>query len=1780
MTKEISIKINGLFSTDQDYHAEQQSDGVYLKKAGRVICSKIQHMLDNDGSLAVYQRNINDKIKWICYDFDIIKSQLEGNNRHLAELELKSAVTKFCNFLDKKEISYLIEYSGNRGIHIWITFQNETPFKTGYEITGLILEHAELNYNSDLIAIDLFPHSSKITNSVGSCVKLPLSKHKKSNAYSFFLDSVHDLNEIKKISTLDPVFISKQQAILDMHNSITLELIEKTFNVFLSQNNSYYYEERIKEVVVSNLNMESLLQHWESEPPLKKLKEGILNGTLNNQERKLLVGLLINVVGENSKNIGRAILTKIFEKQKNYDANITQKAMHSLSSFYFPSKEQIEDILKERFSTELNNISFLNCIFSNVISYDQGYFDFCITDVEIARNAEMKYLIQNDEAQSRKVFNELYSIKSNEYLVHVNKFIENFDQRNVKYYNHERKENEKVRNLISLECMERITTSMVLKQIHHFFDLPNSNSTHGYQVRKGFQDGYIFEPWLYLWIKFLSNISTAITNVEYSEYYIIKTDVTSFYDQIDHDKLKRILLESSPLDNIKSKLSTLDNKSLANYKKLISICLNIAKQTVASDKGLPQGPAYARFFAELYLADIDNKFDKLLNNDSIVLYQRYVDDIFIVCKNENEAKIQLEYLTQEVSHLGLELKRSKTLIKKVKDFSPDYDKYRSQSKYSVDRISSKYPTATDEEKSYAIDEFINLILSDSKQEDYSFIFSHLKGVQEVEPFKNNEIPGILESGVGRGSLYRNLFTHILENESLWHFLIEAKCFNSLQSEVLTSTIINFIEEGKSSHNKFIELMNNIIGKLTATKMVEEHLLHMNLLMGLVVDYEKLNANTIIDIISVFPSKLNIETTERLLDYINTELNSMHDKYKFINIMYAITHTNRISKVELTRLSSIFYSYLSLHMNKNEFTKKDELIKETLTYTVKYHYLVSLFSLSKTNSSHELLVSMWKYCACLFNNFNFHINEKIDYNWLHKIICLDMDPRKLYLLLSAIIDGDIFRGTLDNKSVFKTYHTLLLVLLSDKLPELEIDNIDALLNKIKCKSKFYEWIIDREHTEFLPSTREWFDNNIIYNNTIMLKRDNQVLIRKPHEFFTGKTVNTSSEDDYSELIETYNIRELDSLKNIVSNMNLEKFVEFLTNELSRCNANGYPNIFSNSRLLKVDSLEPFTVELYAPLYFICEERNKSVNVKNYSKDRFIELMFGKYAEATNQQSVEIYEKYISKLPADIDVGIFLKYLSRQFKEFHEIDDSNSSILIDLSVASALYCCLEEKYNAIDCFDKFADFYFPSDNTECDLHVFSVNSVQYISDSSPENLIKTIIDSIIITKSEANPFLILNIEDGIVDYLNALRKIISREESACNLNTGSFEKCQIKLNQIRQLAELGNGDKFNYSEVKIINVISGSIDNLSHANSHHINTASHKYQSKSQGILYLIALPSSLSKAFDYIESKRKKLTTLVTMTYIPYQINKVDITKLDRFEDAVSVIEAHNAIPYRAAYELLIQWLSTFPERFRDTFVLIIAAHQYMTLDEINGFCNVVLNSINNKENAMILKKVEDYNGTIRCFHTNNELSRKLERLDPNNIDTNRSEDICIIADVIISGSQVCKAMEFYLTETGENNCYFEPESKGAIKDKLLKMSKIKICCVLYTEDAIQKITSVLKSLMPKLDTIEVIYGREINGDAYFETTTKIGNTDKMRILELLSNEDECQVIYSYLSHPLIKSRDFRKCYMLSVDKINKMNLVSRYQSLPKKCFNFLYLGLKTNSKIHPMNRVLEQNDFQ
>ena len=109
----------------------------------------------------------------------------------------------------------------------------------------------------------------------------------------------------------------------------------------------------------------------------------------------------------------------------------------------------------------------------------------------------------------------------------------------------------------------------------------------------------------------ISQISNLI--LDGSPKYIIRADVESFYESIDHRKMLDIL-HSSP------KLSVTPKRILTNLIKDYSAI-------VGEVKGLPRGVGLSSYLSEVFLCDID---DQLKYLKDAVYYSRYVDDIFIV----------------------------------------------------------------------------------------------------------------------------------------------------------------------------------------------------------------------------------------------------------------------------------------------------------------------------------------------------------------------------------------------------------------------------------------------------------------------------------------------------------------------------------------------------------------------------------------------------------------------------------------------------------------------------------------------------------------------------------------------------------------------------------------------------------------------------------------------------------------------------------------------------------------------------------------------------------------------------------------------------------------------------------------------------------------------------------------------------------------------------------------------------------------------------------------------
>lgn len=148
-------------------------------------------------------------------------------------------------------------------------------------------------------------------------------------------------------------------------------------------------------------------------------------------------------------------------------------------------------------------------------------------------------------------------------------------------------------------------------------------------------------------------------------YYLLKLDISQFFDSIDHNILKQ-------------KLST-----RIKDKEALDIINTIIDST---DKGLPIGSTTSQLFAIFYLDNIDKYIKEVLK---IKRYIRYQDDMILFSNSKNYLKYCLDVISYELEKLGLKLNHKTKIYKSNENIN--FIGVRKNKKYSnISRTRRKY----------------------------------------------------------------------------------------------------------------------------------------------------------------------------------------------------------------------------------------------------------------------------------------------------------------------------------------------------------------------------------------------------------------------------------------------------------------------------------------------------------------------------------------------------------------------------------------------------------------------------------------------------------------------------------------------------------------------------------------------------------------------------------------------------------------------------------------------------------------------------------------------------------------------------------------------------------------------------------------------------------------------------------------------------------------------------------------------------------------------------------
>lgn len=115
-------------------------------------------------------------------------------------------------------------------------------------------------------------------------------------------------------------------------------------------------------------------------------------------------------------------------------------------------------------------------------------------------------------------------------------------------------------------------------------------------------------------------------------FYIIRTDVSSFFESIPQDQLKHIIIDNTLLSH-KSKVFVI--AILNEYETEKAKLAGNERDGMKTGCGVPRGIGISSLLSEIYMRDLDNSIKK---RPEVIFYVRYVDDIFMLLANLPQGK--------------------------------------------------------------------------------------------------------------------------------------------------------------------------------------------------------------------------------------------------------------------------------------------------------------------------------------------------------------------------------------------------------------------------------------------------------------------------------------------------------------------------------------------------------------------------------------------------------------------------------------------------------------------------------------------------------------------------------------------------------------------------------------------------------------------------------------------------------------------------------------------------------------------------------------------------------------------------------------------------------------------------------------------------------------------------------------------------------------------------------------------------------------------------------------
>lgn len=815
--KEISAHLYQYFVTNTYAMAVQMKDGKYATKYLPVSEFLIEEMLNQKGSIGCYQQCYkSDMLKWICFDFDCP----EKDNPDLQFL-YDNNVKPLLSILEEYGINYLTEFSGRRGIHVWVIFSHLIKKEKAFQILSFfknkLLEQIGEFKKANL---DSFPatNSSK-GNIVGKQVKIPLSCHKSGGRSWLFSGDYKKPNLDEEI-----VFLTEQLEILSKYKTNEYQLVCEKIGI---KDNDFIVRFKYKKYEIVQeltLSISESIELLSETKVYSSIFQRLTQGHALRNDWLVVMGTFAPLKD------GGDFVSELYSIFPNYDSEKTDINIKKYRDSYYPATfeylYQIYGIEMEEFiNKDDTGFSYLLkrkgispvVDDSNVFVREKKDDGINIFDTV---NKEKKYLLENDEIINITIWNDLNSIKTRD-LFRLEKIIDKLlgtEEYSFEWeplaYSYKRKENEnKERTLISLGALDRVLTSQVAlilqKRLKSFWN------SYSYNVSFGSRED-IFYNWYSSWGEYINQIKTFIEVPFMEEYEVFVIDLKGFYDHVDFLSVYSVF--ETELGREEKHLL----KFLIDYNDIL-----MRNHFNNKRQGVPQGPAYARIIAEMYL---DKVLSIILSECKKMNYHlyRYVDDIIVFIEPENDGRIIFDLLCNKLISYGLPINEEKTqwfgTIKCCSDEQKRKILRKDKFTYDLQDAGYKgYVTIAERNKDVA------KYLSENEFDisNMGLFFNRRVYKEASEQFFMRHALEIMESSLGRGNAFRRFYEYIFTHPYVTKYVLNNDLLNNVPKDGinfgnLLGTIYLLVQNKRMSEETFERLQSEYFGQINPSDLLDEY----------------------------------------------------------------------------------------------------------------------------------------------------------------------------------------------------------------------------------------------------------------------------------------------------------------------------------------------------------------------------------------------------------------------------------------------------------------------------------------------------------------------------------------------------------------------------------------------------------------------------------------------------------------------------------------------------------------------------------------------------------------------------------------------------------------------------------------------------------------------------------------------------------------------------------------------------------------------------------------------